>query len=69
MVKINVQIMRLKMTPFEIELLNMNTGDRITSGDKSRYGYEWEITRVPSGWIYVLPKTGHCVFVPYDRMS
>lgn len=46
----------------------MQLGERISSGDKGKYQFEWEITRVASGWIYSCPAgQGHSVFVPYDN--
>lgn len=48
-------------------LYQMELGQRIDSGDKGKYGFAWEITRVPGGWIYSCPAgQGHSVFVPYS---
>lgn len=56
------------MRDFEKALGDMQLGDRISSGDKEKYQFEWEITRVPSGWIYSCPAgQGHSVFVPYSE--
>jgi hypothetical protein len=57
------------MSEFNELLYGMKLGDRIASGDKDTYGFNWIITRVPSGWIYTAETAlSPCsVFVPYDN--
>lgn len=56
------------MDNFKDRMFAMQLGERISSGDKGKYQFEWEITRVASGWIYSCPAgQGHSVFVPYDN--
>jgi hypothetical protein len=56
------------MTAFPDALYQMRLGDRISSGDKASFVFEWEITRVPGGWIYSCPAgQGHSVFVPFNN--
>ena len=57
------------MTEFKGALYGMKLGERITSGDKGTYGFDWVITRVPGGWIYTAETalSPASVFVPYDN--
>lgn len=54
---------------FKKVLYNMKLGERISSGDKGIYGFDWIITRVPGGWIYTAETamSPASVFVPYNN--
>lgn len=56
------------MSEFKDAVYGMNLGDRIASGDKGTYGFDWVITRVPGGWIYTAETAlSPCsVFVPWN---
>ena len=57
------------MDDFKGALYGMKLGDRIVSGDKHKYGFDWVITRVAGGWIYTAETAlSPCsIFVPYHN--
>ena len=56
-------------TEFKDALYGMKLGERISSGDKNKYGFDWIITRVPGGWIYTAqtPMSPVSVFVEFNN--
>jgi hypothetical protein len=57
------------MREFKDHIYGMKLGDRIASGDKGTYGFDWIITRVPGGWIYTAETamSPASVFVPWNN--
>lgn len=57
------------MTEFKDAIYSMKLGERIASGDKHTYGFDWIITRVPGGWIYTVETamSPASVFVPWHN--
>lgn len=57
------------MSEFKDALYGMKLGERIVSGDKGTYGFDWVITRVPGGWLYTAETAlSPCTtFVPFNE--
>jgi len=61
--------LKLQEIGFRDELYALNLGERIASGDKGTYGFDWVITRVPGGWLYTAETAlSPCTtFVPFNE--